>query len=72
MLISTASLAYGGEPAYGHFGPDQLSFSASIDDVVARLPEALLQPETMGGRIEWGKSNGERVLSGETYYSRAG
>jgi len=73
VLIGAAALAYGAEPAYGHFSEGQLPFADSIKDVVERLPAALLEPASMtAGKIEWGKTNGERVASGETYYSRPG
>lgn len=73
VLIGTAALAYGAEPVYGHFTESQLPFAAVIKDIVDRLPAALLEPDSMtAGKIEWGKSNGERVPSGETYYSRPG
>lgn len=58
-MIYAAQLAYGKQPSYGHFAPDQPTFKDSIAEVVQKLPDALAQPDHGPKRpLEWGKSGG--------------
>lgn len=50
VLISATTVAYSSEPVYGHFAHEQLSFSATIREVLARLASEGDEPER---EIEW-------------------
>ncbi|BEI81259.1 hypothetical protein CcaverHIS002_0204190 [Cutaneotrichosporon cavernicola] len=61
VLIRAAAVGFDNEPEYGHYAPDQSSWSESIDRVVQGLPAALAEPDMGERRLEWRTATGVRA-----------